>query len=89
MSSSIRATKAPEQAGAQFTVHHYDCDPGADRVGLQAAAALGGKAAVLEHALVYLNGGQRGLQVRMNPREIVRVLGAVVVCVVACVVAGD
>lgn len=42
MSSSTRATKALEQAGAQFTVHHYDCD-----------------------------------------------LGAVVVCVVACVVAGD
>ena len=159
MSSSTRATKALEQAGTQFTVHHYDYDPGADRVGLQAAEALGevparvlktlmtkvdgkpacvvvpsdrevsmkklaaalcGKAAammppaeaerltgykvggispfgqmkrvpvaveaaVLEHALVYLNGGQRGLQVRMNPREILRVLGAVA----ASVVAGD
>jgi Cys-tRNA(Pro)/Cys-tRNA(Cys) deacylase len=43
------------------------------------------EAAALEHALVYLNGGQRGLQVRMNPREILRVLGAVA----ASVVAGD
>jgi Cys-tRNA(Pro)/Cys-tRNA(Cys) deacylase len=159
MSSTTRATKALEQACAKFTVHHYDYDPGADRVGLQAAealgevparvlktlmtkvdgnpacvvvpsdrevsmkklaAALGGKAAAmmppaeaerltgykvggispfgqmkrvpvaveaaaLEHALVYLNGGQRGLQVRMNPREILRVLGAVA----ASVVAGD
>jgi Cys-tRNA(Pro)/Cys-tRNA(Cys) deacylase len=159
MSASTRATKALEQAGVAFTVHHYDYDPGADRVGLQAAealgevparvlktlmtkvdgnpacvvvpsdrevsmkklaAALGGKAAAmmppaeaerltgykvggispfgqmkrvpvaveaaaLEHALVYLNGGQRGLQVRMNPREILRVLGAVA----ASVVAGD
>ena len=157
MSSSTRATKALEQAGVKFTVHHYDYDPGADRVGMQAAealgevparvlktlmtkvdgkpacvivpsdrevsmkklaAALGGKAAemmppmdaerltgykvggispfgqmkrvpvaveaaALEHALVYLNGGQRGLQVRMNPREIVPLLGAVVASVVA------
>lgn len=43
------------------------------------------EAAAMEHELVYLNGGQRGLQVRMNPREIVRVLGAVA----ASVVAGD
>ena len=41
------------------------------------------EAAALEHALVYLNGGQRGLQVRMNPREIVPLLGAVVASVVA------
>lgn len=159
MSSSTRATKVLQQAGAVFTVHHYEYDPGADRVGLQAAealgeaparvlktlmtkvdgkpacvvlpsdrevsmkklaAALGGKgaemmppldaerltgykvggispfgqmkrvpvvveAAAMEHELVYLNGGQRGLQVRMNPREILRVLGAVA----ASVVAGD
>jgi len=159
MSSSTRATKALEQAGVAFTVHHYVYEPDAERIGLQAAealgevparvlktlmtkvdgkpacvvvpsdrevsmkklaAALGGKAAAmmppaeaerltgykvggispfgqmkrvpvaveaaaLEHALVYLNGGQRGLQVRMDPREILRVLGAVA----ASVVAGD
>ena len=135
-----------------FTLHEYDYNPGADRVGLQAAeaigesparvlktlmtrvdgkpacvilpsdrevsmkklaAALGGKSAemmppadaermtgykvggispfgqmrrvpvaieasALEHALVYLNGGQRGLQVRMDPRDIVRLLNATV-----------
>lgn len=157
MSSATRATKALEQAGARFTVHHYTYDPGADRVGLQAAealgeaparvlktlltkvdgkpacvilpsdcevsmkklaAALGGKAAemmpppeaerltgykvggispfgqmkrvpmvveaaAMEHELVYLNGGQRGLQVRLSPREAVRLLGAVVAPVVA------
>lgn len=157
MSSSTRATKALEQAGARFTVHHYAYDPGADRVGLQAAAALGevparvlktlmtkvdgkpacvivpsdrevsmkklaaalgGKAAemmppaeaerltgykvggispfgqmkrvavameaaAVEHDLVYLNGGQRGLQVRLPPREVARLLGAVVAPVVA------
>jgi Cys-tRNA(Pro)/Cys-tRNA(Cys) deacylase len=30
----------------------------------------------LAHALVYLNGGQRGLQVRLDPREVVRLLAA-------------
>lgn len=157
MSKSTRATKALEQAGVAFTVHTYDYDAGADRIGLQAAEALGeapgrvlktlmalvdGKpacvivpsdrevsmkrlAAVLggKHAemmkppdaerlsgykvggispfgqmrrvpvaveqqalaydLVYLNGGQRGLQVRLAPQDAVRVLGAVTGSLVA------
>ena len=41
MSKATRATKALEQAGVAFTVHSYDYDPGADKVGLQAAEALG------------------------------------------------
>ena len=41
MSKSTRATKALEQAGVAFTVHAYDYDPSADKIGLQAAAALG------------------------------------------------
>ena len=41
MSKSTRATRALEQAGVAFTVLTYDYDPGADRIGLQAAAALG------------------------------------------------
>lgn len=154
---STRATKALEAAGVIFTVHSYDYDPGADRVGLQAAealgedparvlktlmvlldgkpacailpsdrevamkklaAALGGKsaammkpadaerltgykiggispfgqakrvpvmieAAALDHDLVYINGGQRGLQVRLAPGDAVAVLGAVAAAVVA------
>jgi Cys-tRNA(Pro)/Cys-tRNA(Cys) deacylase len=157
MSGSTRATKALEQVGVAFTVHHYEYDPGADRVGLQAAealgepparvlktlmtrvdgkpacvvlpsdrevsmkrlaAALGGKAAemmppveaerltgykvggispfgqmkrvptvleeaALAHDRVYLNGGQRGLQLRMAPQDIVQVLQARVAAVVA------
>ncbi len=141
-----------EQAGAAFTVHTYDYDPNADRIGLQAAEALGesparvlktlmalvdkkpvcvilpsdrevsmkklaavfgGKAAemmkpadaervtgykvggisafghnrpprvaieeqALDHALVYMNGGQRGLQVRLDPRVAVKLLNAIV-----------
>src|SRR5580692_1723136 len=142
MSRATRATKMLEQAGVAFTVHTYDYDPDADRIGMQAAealgepparvlktlmaqvdgkpvcvivpsdrevsmkklaAAFGGKAAqmtrpaeaervsgyrvggispfgqmrrvataieeaALAHDLVFINGGQRGLQVRLSPR---------------------
>jgi Cys-tRNA(Pro)/Cys-tRNA(Cys) deacylase len=157
MASVTRATKALEAAGVAFTVHAYDYDPNADRVGLQAAealgeapervlktlmvlldgkpacailpsdrevamkklaAALGGKSAAmmkpadaerltgykvggispfgqtkrvpvafegaaLGHDLVYLNGGQRGLQVRLAPGDAVTVLEAVVAAITA------
>ena len=146
-----------EKAGVAFTVHHYEYDPHADRVGMQAAealgspparvlktllalvdrkpvcvilpsdrevamkklaAAFGGKAAemmppadaerlsgykvggispfgqmrklptaieaqALEHDLVYLNGGQRGLQIRLNPRDAQQALSAIAVSLVA------
>lgn len=157
MAKATRATQALERAGVAFTVHAYDYDPQAERVGLQAAdalgespervlktlmvlldgkpacaiipsdrelamkklaAALGGKAAqmmapadaerltgykvggispfgqarkvpvametgALAHPLVYINGGQRGLQVRLDPADAARVLDAVAVEVVA------
>lgn len=157
MSKATRATKALEQAGVAFTVHTYDYDGDAERIGLQAAEALGeepcrvlkslmafvdGKpvcvivpsdcevsmkklasafgaksaqmmkpaeaerlsgykvggispfgqmrpprAAIEEqamaHDLVYINGGQRGLQVRLNPHHAARLLGAIVTPVVA------
>lgn len=157
MSKSTRATKALEKAGIAFTVHTYDYDTSAERVGLQAAealgeapervlktlmalvdgkpaiailpsdgqvsmkklaAALGGKSAKmmppsdaerltgykvggispfgqmrplpvaieeasLAHALVYINGGQRGLQIRMSPRDAADVLDALTVPLVA------
>jgi Cys-tRNA(Pro)/Cys-tRNA(Cys) deacylase len=34
------------------------------------------EAAALAHALVYINGGQRGLQVRLDPKDAARLLGA-------------
>jgi len=157
MSKSTRATKMLEKAGVAFTVVAYDYDPNADKVGMQAAealgetpdrvlktlmtlvdgkpacvilpsnrevsmkklaAAFGGKAAemmkpadaermtgykvggispfgqmravrtaieeqAMAHALVYMNGGQRGLQVRLAPGDAVKVLNAVVAPVVA------
>jgi Cys-tRNA(Pro)/Cys-tRNA(Cys) deacylase len=150
MSKTTRATLALEQAGVSFTLHTYDYDPDAPRVGLQAAEALGedpsrvlktlmaevdgkpvcavipsdcevsmkklaatfgGKSAsmmkvpdaerltgyvvggispfgqkrpvptameemTLLEDRVYLNGGQRGLQVRLNPNHALAALGA-------------
>lgn len=144
------ATAAVAKAGVAFTLHTYDYDPDADRVGLQAAEALGepaervlktlmtlvddrpvcvvlrsdrtvnmkalaraagGKAArmmppadaerltgykvggispfaqkrrapvivdgdALTRSLVYVNGGGRGLQIRLAPADLVQALGA-------------
>ncbi len=157
MSKVTRATKMLQQAGVAFTTHTYDYDGNADRIGLQAAeaigeeparvlkslmalvdgkpvcvivpsdcevsmkklaAAFGGKSAqmmkpadaerlsgykvggispfgqtkppraaieerAMAHECVYINGGQRGLQVRLAPRDAVRVLNAIVAPLVA------
>lgn len=157
MSKTTRATLFLKQKGAQFTVHSYDYDPDADKVGIQAAEALGehpdrvlktlmalvdgkpvcvvvpsdrevsmkklaavfgGKSArmmkpadaeratgyvvggispfgqkkivptaveqgALAHDLVYLNGGQRGLQVQLRPSELAGLLNAKVASLVS------
>ncbi len=157
MSKMTRATKALDQAGIPFSVHIYTYDPGAERVGLQAAlalgespqrvlktlmvvvdgkpacvivpsdrevsmkklaSALGGKAAemmkpadaeritgykvggispfgqtrairsvieesAMRHELVFINGGQRGLQVQLSPRDAAALLSAAVASVTA------
>jgi Cys-tRNA(Pro)/Cys-tRNA(Cys) deacylase len=151
MSKSTRATLQLEKLGVKFTLHSYDYDPDAERIGLQAATALNiepqrmlktlmaevdgkpvcvvvpsdrevsmkklaaafrGKAAnmmrpadaerltgyhvggispfaqkkrvpvaieqtALNEATVYLNGGQRGLQIELNPGDAVEALGAI------------
>jgi len=41
MAKSTPATLALEKAGVAFTVHEYDYDPNAERIGMQAAQALG------------------------------------------------
>ena len=157
MSRTTRATQVLTQAKVPFTTHSYEYDPGAERVGLQAAealgepasrvlktlmieidgkpacavipsdrelsmkkvaAALGGKSAAMmkpadaeritgyhvnginpfgqkkrvpiaieqsamAEALVYINGGQRGLQVRLAPRDAADILKAVAAALVA------
>jgi Cys-tRNA(Pro)/Cys-tRNA(Cys) deacylase len=157
MSRTTPATQFLTRQGIAFTVHTYAYDPQADRVGMQAAEALGeeprrvlktlmtevdgnpvcvmlpsdgevsmkrlaalfgGKTAAmmkpgdaerstgyrvggispfgqrkavpaaieegaLSHPLIYLNGGQRGLQLRLDPHDVVRVLQAKVAALVA------
>ena len=154
MSKTTRATQALAKAGVSFTVHIYDYDPNADRVGIQAAEALGedparvlktlmaevdgkpvcvivpsdqevsmkklasafkGKSANMmkpadaerltgfvvggispfgqkkpvptaieeAHDQVYMNGGQRGLQVRLAPRDVMAALKAIAAPVIA------
>jgi Cys-tRNA(Pro)/Cys-tRNA(Cys) deacylase len=41
MSKTTRATQALEKAGVRFILHAYDYDSEAERIGLQAAEALG------------------------------------------------
>lgn len=157
MSKATRATQMLERAGVAFSLHRYDYDPAADRIGMQAAdalgeppsrvlktlmalvdgkpvcvilpsdhevamkrlaAAAGGKSAqmmkpadaermtgykvggispfgqmrkvptfleeaALREEQVYLNGGQRGLQIRLDPRCILDVLEARAAALVA------
>ncbi len=157
MSKSTRATQALAKAGVAFSIHLYDYDPDAERIGLQAAeaigeeprrvlktlmaevdgkpacvvvpsdrevsmkklaAAFGGKSAAMmkpvdaerltgyhvggispfgqkkvvptaieESALaephVYINGGQRGMQVRLDPKDAQRALKAIAAAVIA------
>ncbi len=157
MSRTTRATQMLTKAGVTFTTVTYDYDPNADRIGLQAAeaigeppnlvlktlmaeldgkpvcvvvpsdrevsmkklaAAFGGKSAsmmkpadaeratgyhvggispfgqkkqvptaieeqAMTHDYVYMNGGQRGLQVRLSPRDAQTALTAVIAPLVA------
>jgi Cys-tRNA(Pro)/Cys-tRNA(Cys) deacylase len=41
MAKSTPATLALQKAGTAFTLHEYDYDPNAERIGMQAAEALG------------------------------------------------
>lgn len=157
MSKSTLATLALTKARAAFTVHTYDYDPSADRIGMAAAEALGEEAcrvlktlmaevdgkpvcvvvpsdrevsmkklaaafqgksahmlkpaeaerltgyhvggispfgqkkqvptaieeAALAEPLVYINGGQRGLQVRLAPDEARKALNAIAAPLIA------
>ncbi|CUX26358.1 MULTISPECIES: Cys-tRNA(Pro) deacylase [Agrobacterium] len=157
MSKTTRATQMLTKAGIAFTAVTYDYDPNADRIGLQAAEAIGeaphlvlktlmaeldgkpvcvvvpsdrevsmkklavafgGKSAsmmkpadaeratgyhvggispfgqkkqvptaieadAMAHDYVYMNGGQRGLQVRLSPQDAQKALDAIVAPLVA------
>jgi Cys-tRNA(Pro)/Cys-tRNA(Cys) deacylase len=157
MSKTTRATQTLDKLGVKFTLHTYDYDPDAERIGLQAAEAIGaephrvlktlmaevdgkpvcvvvpsdgevsmkklasvfrGKSAkmmkpadaerltgyhvggispfgqkkrvptaleqtALRETSVFLNGGQRGLQIQIDPNDASKALGAIVAGVLA------
>jgi Cys-tRNA(Pro)/Cys-tRNA(Cys) deacylase len=57
MAKGTPATVALEKAGAAFTLHEYDYDPNAARIGMQAAEALGVSPARLLKTLMAKAGG--------------------------------
>ena len=52
MSKTTPATRALDAAGIRFTLHTYTYDPSADRIGLQAAEALGADPATVLKTLM-------------------------------------
>ena len=57
MSKTTHATQALKMLGVTFTLHNYAYDPDADRIGLQAAAALGAEPRrVLKTLMVEVDG---------------------------------
>jgi len=70
LSKSTRATKALEQAGAAFSVHAYDYDPDADKIGMQAAKALGEAPQRVLKTLIALVDGKPVCVVLRSDREV-------------------
>jgi Cys-tRNA(Pro)/Cys-tRNA(Cys) deacylase len=70
LSKSTRATKALEQAGAAFSVHVYDYDPDADKIGMQAAEALGEAPQRVLKTLIALVDGKPVCVVLRSDREV-------------------
>jgi Cys-tRNA(Pro)/Cys-tRNA(Cys) deacylase len=54
MSKTTRATQALQGAGIPFTVHTYEYDPNAERIGLHAAEAMGADPASVLKTLMVL-----------------------------------
>jgi Cys-tRNA(Pro)/Cys-tRNA(Cys) deacylase len=70
MARGTPATHALTQAGVAFTLHEYDYDPDAERVGLQAAQALGIEPARLLKTLMAKAGGAPVCVLIASDREV-------------------
>jgi len=70
MARATPATRALEQAGIGFTLHEYDYDPDAPRIGLQAADALGVAPARLLKTLMAKAGSDLVCALAPSDREI-------------------
>jgi Cys-tRNA(Pro)/Cys-tRNA(Cys) deacylase len=70
MSKATRATQALEKAKIAFSVHGYDYDPNAERVGLQAAEAMGEKPDRVLKTLMALVDGKPVCVIVPSDREV-------------------
>lgn len=70
MSKTTPATRALDRAGVAYTLATYDYDPGAERVGLQAAEALGVAAGEVLKTLMIKADGKAACVVLASDREV-------------------
>jgi Cys-tRNA(Pro)/Cys-tRNA(Cys) deacylase len=70
MAKGTPATVALEKAGIAFKLHEYDYDPNAERIGMQAADALGVSPQRLLKTLMAKAGGQPVCVVIASDREV-------------------
>ena len=70
MSKTTPATLALDKAGVAYALATYDYDPGADRVGLQAAQALGVPASEVLKTLMVLVDGKPVCVVLASDKEV-------------------
>ncbi|RVT92512.1 Cys-tRNA(Pro) deacylase [Sphingomonas crocodyli] len=70
MSRTTRATQALTRSGVPFTVHSYTYDPDAERVGLQAAEALGADPGEVLKTLMILVDSKPACAVIPSDREL-------------------
>lgn len=70
MSKTTRATLALQQAGMPFTVHTYDYDPNAERIGLQAAEAIGAEPSTVLKTLMVLVDGKPACVIVPSDQEV-------------------
>jgi Cys-tRNA(Pro)/Cys-tRNA(Cys) deacylase len=70
MAKGTPATAALQKAGVTFTLHEYAYDPNADRIGLQAAKALGIEPARLFKTLMAKAGGAIVCVLAPSDREV-------------------
>ena len=70
MSKTTRATLSLQQARVAFTVHSYEYDPNAERIGLQAAEAIGADPNTVLKTLMVLVDGKPACVVVPSDQEV-------------------
>jgi Cys-tRNA(Pro)/Cys-tRNA(Cys) deacylase len=70
MAKATPATVALKKAGVAFKLHEYDYDPGAERIGMQAAEALGVPPSRLLKTLMAKAGGEVVCVLIASDREV-------------------